>query len=151
MNPSDLLTSSEKFRFEQIKSALLAYHESEVLGARASAYRTLTVLVPGIEQPEIEEYWGSESEDDWALRRAIEPVEAPKSEVDQKKLIEYLLSLRRDHEVVGLLVLIYRHADGFERLYGSPSGMFLELILNDAFNSYDDVVLALKRSGPIRL
>lgn len=151
MNTSDLLTSSEKRRFEQLKSALLAYHESEGPAARASAYRTLALLVPGIERSEIEEYWGSASEDDWALQRAIEPVEAPKSDADQKKLVEYLLSLRRDHQVVGLLVLIYRHADGFERLYGCPSGMFLELILNDAFTSSDEVVLALKRCGPIRL
>lgn len=151
MNPSDLLTSSEKRRFDQIKTALLTYHGSDESAVRTRAFETLTLLVPGIERYEVEEYWRSENEDDFALRRAVENSEIPKAESDQKKLVEYLLSLRREHSVHELLVLIYRNAVGFERLYGCPSGMFLDLILNDSLTSYDDIVIAMKRNGPIRL
>jgi hypothetical protein len=154
MSNAPRLTPSEQIRFDHIKVALAAFDEAKDFTAKNQAYETLVSLIPELTFLDVEHYWRSESEDEFAWRHAIEKIDSLGPSIAQQQIVELALSLRHspntdDSQLFDLM--ISRHGDAFERLYGTPSGTFWDLLTADAIETYEDFVIGMKRQGPIRL
>lgn len=149
-NMNRIMTANELKKFTELMTLISNYSEDlnheikqELLN------RVIQVSGQQIQMRELDYYWKSYSAEEFCLQLAIKKVTI--GSLNEAELIEVVKTIYEENSIGRLDMLINKYGDAIEYHFKKPEGSLINLIFDESNDSFDDVLVTLKKNDVIQL